>query len=224
MGGAAGKIIDEVRRQFAENPKILTGEEPPDYAKAVDITARAALRGMVFPGLIPVLGPVFIGVVFHLNKQYDAAMAVAALLMVGTIGGILLASYMNNGGGAWDNAKKFIEAGLLIDEDGTVQGKGSPAHAASVVGDTVGDPLKDTAGPPCTSSSSSWPPLRLSSRRCLFDQRPHSLTYREIRKAKDNQFTRKSRTPQGKCFPGAFVSGASILDMPSWEDDPSISN
>ena len=147
VGGAAGKIIGEVRRQFAANPKILTGEALPDYAKAVDITARAALRGMVVPGLIPVLGPVFIGVVFHLNKQYDAAMAVAALLMVGTIGGILLASYMNNGGGAWDNAKKFIEDGQLIDAEGTVHGKGSPAHAAAVVGDTVGDPLKDTAGP-----------------------------------------------------------------------------
>jgi len=147
VGGAAGKIIAEVRRQFAENPKILTGEALPDYAKAVDITARAALRGMVVPGLIPVLGPVFIGVLFHLNKQYDAAMAVAALLMVGTIGGILLASYMNNGGGAWDNAKKFIEDGQLIDAEGIVHGKGSPAHAAAVVGDTVGDPLKDTAGP-----------------------------------------------------------------------------
>jgi K(+)-stimulated pyrophosphate-energized sodium pump len=147
VGGAAAKIIGEVRRQFAENPKILSGKALPDYAKAVDITARAALRGMVVPGLIPVLGPVFIGVVFHFYKQYDAAMAVAALLMVGTISGILLASYMNNGGGAWDNAKKFIEDGQLIDEAGTVHGKGSPAHAAAVVGDTVGDPLKDTAGP-----------------------------------------------------------------------------
>jgi K(+)-stimulated pyrophosphate-energized sodium pump len=147
VGGAAAKIIGEVRRQFTENPKILSGKALPDYAKAVDITARAALRGMVVPGLIPVLGPVFIGVVFHFYKQYDAAMAVAALLMVGTISGILLASYMNNGGGAWDNAKKFIEDGQLIDEAGTVHGKGSPAHAAAVVGDTVGDPLKDTAGP-----------------------------------------------------------------------------
>jgi K(+)-stimulated pyrophosphate-energized sodium pump len=147
VGAAAAKIIAEVRRQFAENPKILTGEALPDYAKAVDITARAALRGMLVPGLIPVLGPVFIGVAFHFNRQYDSAMAVAALLMVGTISGILLASYMNNGGGAWDNAKKFIEDGQLMDEEGTVHGKGSPAHAAAVVGDTVGDPLKDTAGP-----------------------------------------------------------------------------
>ncbi len=147
VGAAAAKIISEVRRQFAENPGILTGKVLPDYARAVDITAQAALRGMVVPGLIPVLGPVLIGVLFHLNPQYDAAMAVAALLMVGTISGILLASYMNNGGGAWDNAKKFIEDGQLMDEAGTVHGKGSPAHAAAVVGDTVGDPLKDTAGP-----------------------------------------------------------------------------
>jgi K(+)-stimulated pyrophosphate-energized sodium pump len=147
VGGAAGKIIEEVRRQFAENPRIITDGEKPDYAKAVDITARAALRGMVLPGLIPVLGPVIIGVFLHMNRQYDAAMAVAALLMVGTISGILLASYMNNGGGAWDNAKKFIEDGQLTDGDGKVHGKGSPAHAAAVVGDTVGDPLKDTAGP-----------------------------------------------------------------------------
>ncbi len=147
VGSAASKIIDEVRRQFVENPKILTDGVLPDYAKAVDITARAALKGMILPGLIPVLGPVIIGVLLHMNRQYDAAMAVAALLMVGTISGILLASYMNNGGGAWDNAKKFIEDGQLMDKDGTVHGKGSLAHAAAVVGDTVGDPLKDTAGP-----------------------------------------------------------------------------
>ncbi len=147
VGGAAGKIIDEVRRQIAENPRILTDGEPPDYARAVDITAKAALRGMIVPGLIPVLGPVIVGMLLRMNREYDAAMAVAALLMVGTISGILLASYMNNGGGAWDNAKKFIEDGQLVDKDGTVHGKGSPAHAAAVVGDTVGDPLKDTAGP-----------------------------------------------------------------------------
>ncbi len=147
VGKAAAQIINEVRRQFRENPRILTGEDPPDYAQAVDITTRAALAGMVAPGVIPVLGPVLVGVLFRLNPQYDAAMAVAALLMVGTISGILLASYMNNGGGAWDNAKKFIEDGQLVDEEGNVLGKGSAAHAAAVVGDTVGDPLKDTAGP-----------------------------------------------------------------------------
>jgi K(+)-stimulated pyrophosphate-energized sodium pump len=147
VGGSAAKIIEEVRRQFRENPKIMKGEARPDYAQAVDITARAALRGMIAPGLIPVLGPVVIGLLFHLFKQYDAAMVVAALLMVGTLSGILMASFMNNGGGAWDNAKKFIEDGQLKDENGNVLGKGSAAHAAAVVGDTVGDPFKDTAGP-----------------------------------------------------------------------------
>ncbi len=147
VGGAAGQIIEEVRNQFRLNPKIMTGDDSPDYAKAVDITTKAALKGMLVPGLIPVVGPVLIGVLFHMYTQYDAAMAVAAVLMVGTISGILLASYMNNGGGAWDNAKKYIEDGQLVDEHGNVQGKGSPAHAAAVVGDTVGDPLKDTAGP-----------------------------------------------------------------------------
>ncbi len=147
VGGAAAKIIEEVRCQIEENPKILTGEVLPDYARAVDITTRAALSGMIAPGLVPLLGPVVVGGLFHLYNQYDAAMTVAAMLMVGTISGILLASFMNNGGGAWDNAKKYIEDGQLIDEMGNVMGKGSAAHAAAVVGDTVGDPFKDTAGP-----------------------------------------------------------------------------
>jgi K(+)-stimulated pyrophosphate-energized sodium pump len=102
---------------------------------------------MIAPGLVPLLGPVVIGSLFRINPEYDAAMTVAAMLMVGTISGILLASFMNNGGGAWDNAKKFIEDGQLIDDRGFVMGKGSSAHAAAVVGDTVGDPFKDTAGP-----------------------------------------------------------------------------
>ncbi|MCR4393365.1 MAG: sodium-translocating pyrophosphatase [Dehalococcoidales bacterium] len=146
----ASKIIEEVRRQFRENPGIMKGTARPDYARAVDITARAALRGMIAPGLLPVLAPIVIGVVFNaipLAAGYDAAMVVASVLMVGTIGGILMASFMNNGGGAWDNAKKFIEDNQLKDESGKILGKGSPAHAAAVVGDTVGDPFKDTAGP-----------------------------------------------------------------------------
>jgi K(+)-stimulated pyrophosphate-energized sodium pump len=147
VGVAATKIIEEVRCQFAENPKIMTGEARPDYARAVDITTQAALSGMIAPGLVPLLGPVLVGVLFRMNPQYDAAMTVAAMLMVGTISGILLASFMNNGGGAWDNAKKYIEDGQLMDELGNVMGKGSAAHAAAVVGDTVGDPFKDTAGP-----------------------------------------------------------------------------
>jgi len=147
VSNTASKIIEEVRRQFREFPGILTGETKPDYARAVDITTRASLKGMILPGLLPVLAPIIIGVAFRLFPQYDSAMVVAALLMVGTIAGILMASFMNNGGGAWDNAKKFIEDGQLKDADGNVLGKGSMAHAAAVVGDTVGDPLKDTAGP-----------------------------------------------------------------------------
>ncbi|MDD5368599.1 MAG: sodium-translocating pyrophosphatase [Anaerolineaceae bacterium] len=147
VGIAATKIIEEVRCQFAENPKIMTGEARPDYARAVDITTQAALSGMIAPGLVPLLGPVVVGTLFRMNPQYDAAMTVAAMLMVGTISGILLASFMNNGGGAWDNAKKYIEDGQLLDDLGNVMGKGSAAHAAAVVGDTVGDPFKDTAGP-----------------------------------------------------------------------------
>ena len=140
VGSAASKIIMEVRRQFREHPKIMTGEERPDYARAVDITTRAALRGMVAPGILVVLGPIVVGVLFNLVPTYDAAMVVAAILMVGTIAGILMAAFMNNAGGAWDNAKKHIE-------DGHLGGKGSEAHKAAVVGDTVGDPLKDTVGP-----------------------------------------------------------------------------
>jgi len=147
VSNTASKIIEEVRRQFREFPGILTGETRPDYAQAVDITAKASLRGMIAPGLLPVLAPVVIGVVFRLFQGYDAAMVVAALLMVGTIAGILLASFMNNSGGAWDNAKKYVEDGQVKDDKGNIIGKGSPLHAATVVGDTVGDPFKDTAGP-----------------------------------------------------------------------------
>jgi K(+)-stimulated pyrophosphate-energized sodium pump len=147
VGKTASKIIEEVRRQFRADPGILAGTSKPDYAKAVDITTRAGLREMIAPGLLVVLGPIIIGVVFRFIPGYDAAMAVAAVLMVGTIGGIMMASYMNNGGGAWDNAKKMIEDGQLKDDEGNVIGKGSFAHQAAVVGDTLGDPLKDTAGP-----------------------------------------------------------------------------
>jgi K(+)-stimulated pyrophosphate-energized sodium pump len=150
VSNTASKIIEEVRRQFHENPGIMKGTVKPDYARAVDITAKAALRGMIAPGLLPVLAPIVIGLIFRFMPAaagYDAAMVVAAVLMVGTIGGILMASFMNNGGGAWDNAKKYIEDNQLKDENGKVIGKGSFAHAAAVVGDTVGDPFKDTAGP-----------------------------------------------------------------------------
>jgi len=157
VGKTAGKIIEEVRRQFRADPEILNPKDPknphqPDYAKAVDITTRAGLHEMIAPGLLPVLGPLVIGLAFKYigqwaGLQWDGAMVVAAVLMVGTIVGIMMASFMNNGGGAWDNAKKMIEDGQLKDDKGNVIGKKTPAHAAAVVGDTIGDPLKDTAGP-----------------------------------------------------------------------------
>jgi K(+)-stimulated pyrophosphate-energized sodium pump len=146
----ASKIIEEVRRQVREIPGIMTGQTRPDYGRAVDITAKAALKGMIAPGLLPILAPIVIGVIFRALSgplNFDAPMVVASLLMVGTVAGILMASFMNNGGGAWDNAKKWIEDNQLKDEKGNVLGKGSAPHAAAVVGDTVGDPFKDTAGP-----------------------------------------------------------------------------
>ncbi len=140
VGKTAQSIIVEVRRQFREMPGIMDYTQRPDYARVVDITTRAALREMVFPGLVAVFFPIVIGLLL-------GAEAVAGMLMVGTIAGVLLATVLNNGGGAWDNAKKYIESGNLKDELGNVLGKGSEAHAAAVVGDTVGDPFKDTAGP-----------------------------------------------------------------------------
>jgi K(+)-stimulated pyrophosphate-energized sodium pump len=140
VGKAASSIIEEVRRQFKADPGIMAGTSRPDYARCVDITTRAALREMVAPGLLAVGFPILVGLVLK-------AEAAAGLLMIGTIVGILVATVLNNGGGAWDNAKKFIEAGFLRDEEGQVQGKRTMAHAAAVVGDTVGDPFKDTAGP-----------------------------------------------------------------------------
>jgi K(+)-stimulated pyrophosphate-energized sodium pump len=133
VGRAAYYVINEVRRQFRENTGIMRGEMKPDYARCVDIVTAGALREMVMPGLLAVGMPIVVGLILR-------AEAVAALLMVGTITGILLATLMNNGGGAWDNAKKYIESGVY-------GGKGSETHKAAVVGDTVGDPFKDTAGP-----------------------------------------------------------------------------
>ncbi len=139
VGKAAHKMINEVRRQFKEIPGIMERTAKPDYAQCVDIATKGALRAMVLPGLLPVLVPVTFGILMRL-AGYDAPQAVGALLIVGTITGIMVANMFNNGGGAWDNGKKYIESG-------NYGGKGTPAHAAAVVGDTVGDPLKDTAGP-----------------------------------------------------------------------------
>ncbi len=140
VGTAAQAIIVEVRRQFREMPGIMDYTQRPDYARVVDITTQAALRQMILPGSVAVATPIIVGLL--LGHE-----AVAGMLMVGTIAGVLLATVLNNGGGAWDNAKKYIEAGELKDDAGNVLGKGSDAHAAAVVGDTVGDPFKDTAGP-----------------------------------------------------------------------------
>ncbi len=148
VGRAAGSIIEEVRRQFREKPGIMAGTEEPDYARAVDITAKAALREMIMPGILAVGLPVVVGVLFRVVRGGDAGWeAVAGLLMVGTIGGLLMATFLNNSGGAWDNGKKFIESGNIKDDEGNVVKKGTAWHAAAVVGDTVGDPFKDTAGP-----------------------------------------------------------------------------
>ena len=133
VGKTAAQMIQEVRRQFREIKGIMEGTAKPDYSRCVDISTRAALRNMIAPSLLVVLTPIFVGLV--LGPE-----AVGALLMIGTVVGIMVALFMNNGGGAMDNAKKYVEAGNL-------GGKGSPTHAATVIGDTVGDPLKDTAGP-----------------------------------------------------------------------------
>jgi K(+)-stimulated pyrophosphate-energized sodium pump len=152
VGETAAKIIAAVREQFRKDPGIMAGTSRPDYGEIVDITAKAGLREMIKPGLLVVLAPIVIGGVFWILRaigmgKYDPAMVIGALLMVGTIAGIMLASFMNNGGGAWDNAKKMIEDDQLKDDKGNILGKGSDAHKAAVVGDTVGDPFKDTAGP-----------------------------------------------------------------------------
>lgn len=138
VGRAAYYVINDVRAQFREKPGILAGTEKPDYGRCVDIVTKGALTEMIMPGLLATLMPVAVGLIFRLLGI--GAETVASLLMVGTIVGILMATFLNNVGGAWDNAKKYIEAGNF-------GGKGSDTHKASVVGDTVGDPCKDTAGP-----------------------------------------------------------------------------
>ena len=144
VGKAAYSIIEEVRRQFKADPGIMAGTSKPDYGRCVDIVTANALKEMVIPGLLAIGVPVAVGYFFKFFSTPEdptiGAESVAAVLMVGTIAGVLMATLMNNGGGAWDNAKKYIETGQF-------GGKRSEAHKAAVVGDTVGDPFKDTAGP-----------------------------------------------------------------------------
>ncbi len=149
VGIAAYYIINEVRRQFREIPGIMEGKTPPDYATTVDICTKGALREMIAPGFLAVAAPVVVGLGF--KYAYPAqigvgAEAVASMLMMGTASGVILATLMNNGGGAWDNAKKYIEAGAYGGKR-LPDGSKNPTHAAAVVGDTLGDPFKDTAGP-----------------------------------------------------------------------------
>jgi len=145
VGRTAQEVVNEVRRQFKERPGIMTYAEKPDYARCVSIVAASALKEMVRPGLLAVSSPVVVGVGFRYLGRFGGqsllgAKAVAAFLMFATVTGILMALFLNTAGGAWDNAKKYIETGAH-------GGKGGEAHKAAVTGDTVGDPCKDTAGP-----------------------------------------------------------------------------